>query len=443
MKVECTVCCEDVSSNQVSQCVYCEYKCCKTCLKRYISETSEDANCMNCKNVFSLEHIETMLSKTWIQKDYKKIREDILMDREKSMLPDSQVAVRQEITKRENIKFREELTKERQEILRQLRALDTNITNVSNAINGNVAAVQNAERPVFNYKCGSEDCRGFLDSRHKCGVCEKIFCKECNEEMHEGHECDQANVETVRMLRKDTKPCPGCGTMIFKISGCNQMWCTSCKTAFDWRTGRIEIRNIHNPHYYEFMRSGNVAMRQPGDMVCGGIPPVVTIRTKFMSAYNINDTRYRSGNLYRDVPRMHSEDEILYNKILDSHRIINHINRVELRNYRTDQNENNLDLRVKFLMKEIEENDWKRELQKREKARVKKVAIYQVLSMVDEVGTHMFLRELETKESFQIVSAEFETLRVYANNEFLKIGKRFNCRTPTIVLVGEGRYDIR
>ena len=64
-------------------------------------------------------------------------------------------------------------------------------------------------------------------------------------------ECDKEAVETMKMLNKDTKPCPSCGTMIHKVSGCNQMWCPSCKNAFDWRSGRIERGVIHNPHYYQ------------------------------------------------------------------------------------------------------------------------------------------------------------------------------------------------
>lgn len=35
---------------------------------------------------------------------------------------------------------------------------------------------------------------------------------------------------------------------------CSQIWCTICHTAFDWKTGEIEKKRIHNPHYYEYLR---------------------------------------------------------------------------------------------------------------------------------------------------------------------------------------------
>lgn len=87
------------------------------------------------------------------------------------------------------------------------------------------------------------------------------------------HVCNPDNVETVRLLRTDTKPCPSCGTYIHKTEGCDQMFCISCKQLWSWRTGKIEERG-HNPHYLEWMRSrggggGGVMARDPLDIQCG------------------------------------------------------------------------------------------------------------------------------------------------------------------------------
>ena len=85
------------------------------------------------------------------------------------------------------------------------------------------------------------------------------------------HVCNADNLASAKLIDAETRACPKCGARVFKISGCNQMFCTACNDcAFDWVTGRIETV-IHNPHYYEFQRqlNGGQAPRVPGDILCG------------------------------------------------------------------------------------------------------------------------------------------------------------------------------
>jgi hypothetical protein len=103
-------------------------------------------------------------------------------------------------------------------------------------------------------KCPSTGCKGFLNTKWHCELCTKNICKDCNEEEVPGHECNPETVETVKLIRSDTKGCPTCGTLIYRSAGCPQMWCVECHTTFDWNTGEIETGVIHNPHYYEFQR---------------------------------------------------------------------------------------------------------------------------------------------------------------------------------------------
>ena len=105
------------------------------------------------------------------------------------------------------------------------------------------------ERVMFIKACPSENCRGFLSNQWKCGICEQWTCPDCHEikgpNRDTPHVCDENAKATAALLADDTKSCPSCGVNIYKIEGCDQMWCTECHTAFSWRTGRIE-NNIHN-----------------------------------------------------------------------------------------------------------------------------------------------------------------------------------------------------
>ena len=105
-----------------------------------------------------------------------------------------------------------------------------------------------------------------VPKRNKCTICETKICGKCWEIIPEAgkdgekkeHVCDPDILETVNMLKDDTKPCPVCSTRIFKVYGCSQMYCTNCKTAFDWNTGKkLEVgRWFHNPHLDEELREG-------------------------------------------------------------------------------------------------------------------------------------------------------------------------------------------
>lgn len=120
--------------------------------------------------------------------------------------------------------------------------------------------------------CPQQGCRGFLDSKHVCALCDAHVCEHCMVVISDGsHTCNPDDVETIKLLRKDTKPCPKCGEMIHKTDGCDQMYCTRCHTPFSWETGRVETGRIHNPHYLEMKRRDGLNVRPDIPLACGGL----------------------------------------------------------------------------------------------------------------------------------------------------------------------------
>lgn len=127
-------------------------------------------------------------------------------------------------------------------------------------LNNQIRIVKHSEMEVkdrkkFIMKCQVNECKGFLSTAYKCGLCSTFTCKDCFMPEEENHVCNPDNVASTKMIKDETRPCPGCSTRIYKIDGCDQMWCTDCKTAFSWKTGQVINGKIHNPHYYEFMRN--------------------------------------------------------------------------------------------------------------------------------------------------------------------------------------------
>ena len=134
--------------------------------------------------------------------------------------------------------------------------------------------------------------RDSLSTQWKCGVCEHYTCSECLEYIgptkprnvvdtpvetvvsdgtteetatttsatatanaFNPHVCKTENVESAKLIKKDSRKCPSCATPIFRVQGCNQMFCTYCNTNFDWASGKKINGVIHNPHYFEYMRT--------------------------------------------------------------------------------------------------------------------------------------------------------------------------------------------
>jgi hypothetical protein len=139
---------------------------------------------------------------------------------------------------------------------------------------------------LYGKKCTMNDCRGFLQNNNSCSECSHFVCNDCLmcigvvnkedenrntiEKIKKMHNCDPDIVETIKLLKKETKGCPQCDIPIYKIDGCDQMWCTQCKVAFSWKTGLIVKSNdyIHNPHYFEWMRKNNREIaRNPLDIL--------------------------------------------------------------------------------------------------------------------------------------------------------------------------------
>ncbi len=84
---ECPICIERLNVINKFVCPSCFYTICKSCAKTYILGSIQDPTCMNCKKAFTNQFIYELLSSAFFNKEYKKHREEVLYQREKSLLP--------------------------------------------------------------------------------------------------------------------------------------------------------------------------------------------------------------------------------------------------------------------------------------------------------------------------------------------------------------------
>ena len=413
--MDCSVCCDkyNLNNHKKISCSYCDYSCCRSCVQSYVTSTMQDAHCMNCKNLWNREFLNEHCTKTFCNGLYRKQRGEILLEGEKILMPATQEYVSREIKARGLESKINEMTKEINTLYQKRAILMDNVNIVRNT---SVPLEEDGERRKFVRKCPIDECRGFLSTKWKCGVCDSTICNKCNEKNDENHECNPEAVKTMELLKKDTKGCPSCGTMITFIEGCRQMWCPSCHTAFDWQTLRIDTGRIHNPHYYEFRMKSGISGREHGDIPCGGVPDVYEI----CGALGISH-RYLIERQTLNFPQK---------RIITIHRTIIHIERIELRYYYNLEEENNRDLRVSYMLGELSETDYKKKIQRREKSREKKRDIHNVLRMFIDTTGDLLRQFVIDKNKFDEIYELLTKLVGYTSRELYNISKRYNCIVP-------------
>jgi hypothetical protein len=389
---------------------------------------------MNCKKIFTRDFITQNCTGVFVSSDYKQHREKVLLEREKSYMPETQVYV---IVERNKDKIREEIKqheRDRARLLARIQQINNSIGTCARRINEmDVNSIpEQQERKKFIRKCPMENCRGFLSSQWKCGTCETKICNKCNEERLDDHVCDPGNVANMELLNRDTKPCPECGTMIFRIEGCAQMFCVECHCAWNWNTGLVEKGVIHNPHYYEFIRRGGNPGRNHGDIPCGGLPDLYTLRGTFSK-----------GTAFKIITT--AQEMMLYN----FHNCVTHIQHYEIRIV-TDQTEDSTrGLRMQYMMQKIDEESFKKTLQQIEKDKNKKRDFNNIYQMFVDVASDIY-RQLVvcyteyvksnftdtsksvTKNFFQENITILSNLRNYFNDNIKKTGNTYKCVYPGI-----------
>lgn len=286
------------------------------------------------------------------------------------------------------------------------------------------------ERRTFTRACPAPDCRGFLSTRWKCGICSVNVCSDCHEikKADEEHECKPENLESAKLISKDSKPCPTCGAMSIKILGCAQVFCIGCQTAWNWNTGRVEKGAIHAADYFTFIqRMGR--QRTHGDVPCGGMPDAYHVHANLMRVGIRSEVRAGMSSVPMEDGRRVDLGAF--------QRDVTHMYAVQGRIMRPDVVNDNQDLRVKYMLNEITVEQFKRYLHMREKAALRKRELYQIIQTTYEVASDGFrvIENAESLDEVQRVIREFMALSEYAAESVHKIAVKYNSvvlKMPTL-----------
>ena len=354
------------------------------------------------------------MTKSFINKEYRQHRENVLLEREKSLLPSAQIEL--EFTIQCNKKVAEIDVLNRQiQVLNQQRTVK----------NYDLVHFKRQDRDLtgrraFIKHCPQNDCRGFLSTAWKCGTCGVRVCNHCHDVVHnqedeEKHVCDPDVFKTIQMVRSTSKTCPGCGILIFKIDGCDQMFCIECHTAFSWRSGKVETGVIHNPHFYEWRRKNGVTQRNVGDVRCGELVTLNDLTSKF----RIDGCKYP-----------------LTWSVLEAYRSIGHYEAVMRRLATADYNPQlDLDLRILYLRHCIDEVEWKTTLQRRHKKRSRDRLYRDVLDLYTTLVGDVMNEYFDSLIYYSDILDRCDAIAVYCDHQVVRINDMFSCRIERIVKI--------
>lgn len=104
------------------------------------------------------------------------------------------------------------------------------------------------------FPCPSPECRGYCNLHGECGTCKVLTCIKCKEIVlgndYKKHACNEQVLASLKIISTESKPCPSCKVNIQKSHGCAHMYCTFCRTHFEWESLKILDKNQSTNFHY-------------------------------------------------------------------------------------------------------------------------------------------------------------------------------------------------
>ena len=487
---ECVICMEDMKKKNTIECPFCDFSACKTCVRESLLFSVNDPQCPSpdCKHTWSYEFCIDNLTKSFINGPFRERTRKILFDVEKSKIPATMPIIENMIKQEELVGKEQALKTVIQDLKEQMWKYEQLLYNTREDRN-KLKYTKNIKK-TFKKKCPKDGCGGFLSTNHKCALCNSKVCKDCNEiiidtengggESKTNHVCDADVVSTLKLIQQETKPCPGCFTAIYKINGCDQMWCTHCKIPFSWKTGEKVTGVIHNPHYYQWRQTNRDTRRNVGEVLCGGVIDFDIVNRLSILSNNFKSaigSKYNYTDNNKDLKKILSRPErylvlpifktakcqyIFFNFINEMHRKIHHFQHVELNLTRQKCNERDTleKSRIEYIRGELNEKKFKSRIIRQDNTRRKNMMILHVFEMlyVTYLETYndlvSYFDELSKKDLIikncknyynnnkkifddakNKISISFERMNnliSYSNKELWKISKLLNLSVPML-----------
>lgn len=459
------------------ECPKCNFCACRNCIETYTTSKNDDFHCMSCKQAWDYEFFLNSMTQACVKRIMLH-RQHVLLERERAKMPDTQVYVcyHKEIEKdktlllklcntvalldksiiinvdlietklnemRDNPKFRDgvikvidELNEKIEEVRKQKKALYVQIGTIRRKIyrwETNLNMKDEEDKSTFVnrviMKCTCNDCKGFVMSDWKCGICETEYCEKClsvkkaeEEETTSTavtHVCKKENVKTAELIKTSTRACPNCAVLIHRINGCSQMWCPSCQTTFNYNTGEIDRGIIHNPHYYEWYRKNKQV-----------------VDNKANDDQNNCNRNINQNQMMRHISVAFGYNSPESNRLYYYNRLYGHLGYMirDIPENDVKDVKYNMKHRIQWMLNELSDEDFKKILLKEEKQHkynLNRRHIYTMCQTLFNDVSHKVLR-CNYKEDVLPLINEYKEMLDYSNQSLKEVAKLYGIRAKDI-----------
>lgn len=424
--MNCNICVNKFN-NSIRKPISCEcnYSVCKSCVKQWIISSGR-TTCMSCGVTWSNKFINNNLPMSFIQKELKKIRLYILMNQQRNLLANcmedcKRYKLFKELQNKQhyiNIDIMKLYLSKRNIKINKHKLSDDNYNNFMKQFYKDLSVLRtqkdsnsvsireidiyqqlnNDAKQILVISCPTGSCKGTIQN-YECSLCQVEVCNKCYSVNDSEHVCSEEDIKTYEDIVNSVKSCPSCREAIFKTEGCDTMFCTLCKTGFDWLTLEIirDRNQIHNPHFFE----------QPDVQLL--------VHQNDMRYYTfVNGLDFKSINLPTSL--QHIRDQLISSLITYDRGL--HV------------------LRLKYLSGEITDSRWSYLSYKIDRDIIISNSILAIInSQLDNEVVNLTCRVIVSKsqDEIDIIDSEFNDLFTKMNNQILEVYSDNNCKSVNII----------
>lgn len=390
-------------------CPSCSTVCCMKCVRAYAAAspdmvTEEGIRCSSCKTLWTFRFLASATPLSFYDKQLRSIHARQVLEHEKSLLPATTELANIEKRRRELLKLKTDpgyFNVRACEITAELRTLSKKKRELTGC--------KPTPELTLIVHCTRPGCRGYVRDSVRdpvCGLCGEEVCAACFCSKRAEHTCDPVEVESVKTILGTTKACPKCSARICKIGGCSQVFCSVCKTPFDYNTGEVALGHIHAPGYHEWLAQQEPLARQPLLQRCNEVPLFSVVRQAARGSLAENIVKYYGTTV--------------------------HVQHNVLPLYGVGNDFDGTGLRVGFLLHDFDESEWLNRLKKAHKRMEKKRVVHSILSTWVACMSDIFHEIVAHPEKYDEHEHEITVLRIIINEELNVVQQMFNSSVPLV-----------